>query len=673
MDIQAPTPKRLSLFLTLMAIGGVIIFVVTLLFVAVRLAAEFNASARVAAEQRVERGLESVISDLEASSIDYSEWTAHYHALQRQDYDWVRENVGAAVWTGALTQIVVLAGGPLDTIYGWSAEAAPQMGAPEYQEIAAFTSAHVAAHDIAPEDHPFSTIRWVGESLWLITANLVVPHTEDAGPVLPTATLLFGVPLYGAITERLGHTLLLADVDIQTAPGEPGASMSLDVEGGPPAWVTWALPSPGTDAVYAVAAPIGVAIGVLILVVGVFTFFVRRLTLQLEYALTTVAAASKAKSDFLSTMSHELRTPLNGVLGMADLLADTTLTKKQRELLDTIQLSGAGLLSLVNDILDLARVESGKLALDTQRFALARVLARLESVHNAMAQNKGIAFSVRRSKGCDDIRLGDEMRIIQILHNVIGNAVKFTETGSVILDVSANAADELVFRVIDTGIGMTNEQVARVFDAFEQADAGITRRFGGTGLGMSIVRRLIDAMDGKITVVSAPGKGTTVEIRLPVPRAEAAEDPAPTPADTEFDELAFREMLSGCKVLVAEDNATNRKIMATMLDTLGVEAAFAGNGLEACKLWNEEPFCLVLMDISMPVMDGMTALETMRRLSEETGRDPPRVIAATANVMKTQTDTYRAKGFVDVLPKPYKRAQLQQVLFKQMRLAKAAS
>ncbi|MCC5969115.1 MAG: response regulator [Pararhodobacter sp.] len=668
MDIQTPTPRKLSILLTLMAVGAVLFFLATLLFVASQLAAEFNTRARIDTTQRMERGIEGVIRDLETSNIDYSEWTAHYLALQSQDYGWLAENVGAAVYPGGPTSIVVLGGGPLDTVLGWSVDST--MGQPEYQEIIAFSATYAENQGIQPEDHPVSTVRWMDGALWLMTANLVVPNTEDVDPVLPTATLIFGVPLRGAIADRLGHTLLLSDLDIQPAPGTAGASLPLDVIDGPDAWVTWPLPSPGTAAMFAVAVPIGGALSAVIVVLGLGTYVVRRFAMQLESALTTAEAASRAKSDFLSTMSHELRTPLTGVLGMADLLAETRLTKQQRDLLETIQQSGGGLLSLVNDVLDLARVESGKLTLEARPFALASVLAKLESVHSAAAQAKGITLHIHCSLGCAGIRLGDEMRVVQILHNVMGNAVKFTKAGSVTLNVSTDTPDTLVFRVTDTGIGMTDEQTARIFEAFEQADAGTTRRFGGTGLGMSIVRSLVDTMDGSIAVTSTPGQGTTVSIRLPLPVADTADVLPPPPAAPAFDDHAFREMMKGCRVLVAEDNATNRKIMAAMLDNLGVEAVFAGNGLEACELWQAQPFTLVLMDISMPVMDGVTALDTMKRKSAETGRAPPRAVAATANVMKAQIDSYMAKGFVDILPKPYKRPQLQEVLFRQIRLSK---
>lgn len=233
-------------------------------------------------------------------------------------------------------------------------------------------------------------------------------------------------------------------------------------------------------------------------------------------------AASRAKSEFLANMSHEIRTPLNGVLGMADLLAGTSLDAEQKSMLSVIRSSGWSLLTLLNDILDLARVESGKMVLEDREFDLQTSIDRLEALHGATARAKGITFEIWHSANGRYLRSGDETRIIQILHNLVGNAIKFTETGSVRLKIRASQPDQLIFEVVDTGIGMTEAQVERIFDSFEQADASTVRRFGGSGLGMTIVRRLVDLMQGDITIRSAPGQGTRVTVTLRVPTASDA-------------------------------------------------------------------------------------------------------------------------------------------------------
>ena len=383
---------------------------------------------------------------------------------------------------------------------------------------------------------------------------------------------------------------------------------------------------------------------------------------EITRAREAAEAASRAKSRFLANMSHEIRTPLNGVLGMADLLADTPLSEAQAAMLDTIRSSGWSLLGLLNDILDLARVEAGRMALDLRPFDLGGLIDQLRSLHGANAGSRGIGFMVRQDPVSCGQRIGDETRLRQILHNLLGNAVKFTEEGSVTLEVAPRGAECLVFRIIDTGIGMSQEQIARVFHPFEQAEAGTARRFGGTGLGMTIVRKLVDIMDGEVRVASAPGRGTTIEILLRLPLAGPHPPRAEQDAGDRPELPAGAERLRGCRILAADDNASNRMVLSALLQQLGIEARFAVDGAEALDLWRAEAFDLVLLDISMPVMDGLEALGAMRRDAPRPGAPPLRAVAATANVMTDQVAEYLAAGFVATLPKPFRRQQLVEVL-----------
>jgi signal transduction histidine kinase/CheY-like chemotaxis protein len=375
---------------------------------------------------------------------------------------------------------------------------------------------------------------------------------------------------------------------------------------------------------------------------------------ELKTALERAEESAAAKSEFLSIMSHELRTPLNGVLGFAELLADTPLAEEQKSFVETISSSGEHLLSIVNDILDFSSIEKGAMAIQVEPFAFAGLVKSSEQAVRKSAMDKGLAFRSVIEPGVPEQIPGDERRIRQILINLLGNAVKFTSQGSVTLRVATVKMDGrqiLDFSVEDTGIGMSPETMGLLFNPFTQADMKRNRTFGGTGLGLAISKRLAEVMGGTLTVTSTPGKGSTFTFRLPLETSL----PSSAPAASALGDLDST-LPSGTLVLVVEDDRDCSVLAGKMLQSLGCRAEFAADGAEAVKAFVPGKFSAILMDMAMPVMDGLEATKKIREI-EKTG-SRVRIIALTANVMPGDIERCLAAGMDDFLSKPFKRAEL---------------
>ena len=377
---------------------------------------------------------------------------------------------------------------------------------------------------------------------------------------------------------------------------------------------------------------------------------IRRSQDALAEALGRAEAASRAKSEFLATMSHEIRTPLNGVLGMAHALGAEPLTPAQREKLDVIQRGGEALLSVLNNVLDLSKIEAGRITLEDGVADIGRIAHGVQAIFSAIAVEKDITLAVTISAEAEGLWRGDPMRVQQILQNLVSNAVKFTERGRVAIEAST-AEGALMLRVSDTGPGVPLEVQTGVFDAFTQADASTTRRFGGSGLGLSICRALAQLMGGDITLQSVVGLGSTFTVRLPLERAEAEVGPAVQPPRTALP-------LPGLRLLAAEDNEMNQLVLRTLLEPFGIVPHIVGNGEEAVAAWETGDWRVILMDMQMPVMDGVTATRLIREREAERRLPRTPIIALTANAMSHHTEEYLAVGMDDVVAKPLNIAEL---------------
>lgn len=349
---------------------------------------------------------------------------------------------------------------------------------------------------------------------------------------------------------------------------------------------------------------------------------------ELETARDKADAANKAKSAFLGVISHELRTPMNGVLGAAQLLSATRLDGTQKEYVSIVRNSGDNLLALLNDILDLTKIEADRMALEAIEIDVHEIVERVGSTWSARATEKAIDYSVEVGEGVPSVVVGDPTRLSQIVHNLLSNAIKFTERGAVSLKVSTERLAEtrarLIFRVSDTGPGIAAEDVERLFQPFTQLDASSTRRFGGTGLGLTICRRLAGLMGGELAVESEVGAGSTFILTIETDVrawAQVKIDEAVT-ADIDQDKMM--------RVLVVEDHPVNRMIIEAWLTSAGHAAVSAENGEAALALAAEQAFDLILMDVNMPVMDGLTATRRLRESNSVNQESPVVVLSASA-------------------------------------------
>lgn len=361
----------------------------------------------------------------------------------------------------------------------------------------------------------------------------------------------------------------------------------------------------------------------------------------------SAVAANQSKSAFLAMMSHELRTPMTGVLGMAHALTLTKLDKRQAGHVDMLVRSGKGLMAILNDILDISKIEAGKLELETIAFDLHELGQQVQDLWSEAASAKGVSLVYDLAPETPRWVTGDPTRLRQIMINLVSNALKFTQNGEVRLSIRPVAGDGCEIAVADTGEGISEAQQVRLFQAFSQVDASTTRKFGGTGLGLAICKQLATLMGGDIRLSSREGKGSVFTVDLPLAMAEPVSGDEPE---------AFDVSLAGLRILVADDNVINLAVARAILEAFGASLVTAGNGAEAVDQLRRAPVDVALLDVHMPIMDGLQALAKIR--AGEAGRRDLPVIALTADAMAGANTSLLAAGFDDVAPKPIHPQQL---------------
>ncbi|WP_374572672.1 ATP-binding protein [Phenylobacterium sp.] len=678
--------------LAVVAVGAMVVFVLSL----VLWSREVDAGARMREESLVRQGVIARIGEIERSIFPQTNWDEAVVRLDnRFDRAWARDNLAAFLTqAGGFDTVFVVDGQGRPLYASRRGEDAPLALYDDYRGAGALIAdVREAEQRRGPVAVPAAGARKmltrpiqssglviVGGEPQLVTASLVQTdfgHARPKGPRAPV--VLTAAPLDAALLAPIGEryqlNALKAVIDRPQVPrGDLATAGFHTLRGGPSVTLVWTPRRPGAELLRA-------AIGPVILVIVAFAAVGGLMVVRARRAAEGLIASNRAQSEFLANMSHEIRTPLNGVVAIAAALEKTGLSDRQAELVRIIRGSGQTLERLLSDVLDLSKIETGAVVIEREPFHLGEAVRAVGALCRPRADEKGVALVVEVAPAAERLVLGDVVRVKQVITNLVSNAVKFTETGRVVLRVLAGRGEtSWRIEVEDTGVGFDPADKAKIFGRFQQADGSVTRRYGGTGLGLSISRQLVELMGGDLDCDSTPGAGSIFIVDLPLPPAAEAATPAPLFAADRLEApgaLASRPAANGpafpapgadlldddvaerrLRVLLADDHPTNRTVVEVLLTGLDLDLVSVENGLEACEAFEADRFDVVLMDMQMPVMDGLNAVRRLRTYERRQRLSPSLVVMLTANAMREHHDLSLAAGADLHLAKPIEAARL---------------
>jgi len=624
--------------------------------------------------RRVGRTLELLRDNVVSASV----WNDACVAMARKDWAWAQINFGD-YYADYMKHDVTLAYGA-DGVLAYasrdseqvrlaSERAFAQAVAPLVAEVRARAAARKAAHDQPPIGLEAVTTReafvQAGGTLYAVSAATIVPEDVAHATVEPFDPVVVSGRKVSAVVSELGGDLLISNAHLTQGQGREQPRVALKgPDGAPLAAITWTPARPGLTMLVR-AAPLLLAIVAVLLTACMFGYgrvimLIKRLERNeaaRDAALARAHEAAAAKARFMANMSHELRTPLNGVIAVAEVLRDRQATDQSRDMAELIVASARVVESLINDVLDTAKIEAGHMRIKAEPFVLRDLVRDVAELHGAAAAAKDIDLSWCVRPSASEVYVGDQTRLSQVLSNLLSNAVKFTWRGRVRL-AARPAKGGVRFVVADTGAGFDQGDASRLFQAFEQADASTTRQHGGTGLGLAICQSLVELMGGRISVRSRIGRGSVFSVFVPLTRGDDHGERSPAAAAPVAGPAGRPP-----RILLAEDHPTNQKVVAMILEPIGAELTIVDNGLAAVEAARIGAFDLILMDIQMPVMDGLEAMALIRRTEQENGARIP-IICLTANAGEAQAQACLAAGGDLHVAKPYRAEILLQAVFR---------